>query len=166
MPHCGSRCPSPCPGCLIGPLASCPPIAPIHFPSILERDRHPQSPGLLLHHHLSQPVLASLAGPPLPPGHPLLSAGSCPSPPAPLGLRDPVLPHPVRGQDGGRLCPVRVPRPALSGLTRSETQGWCGELCSPETLLGPLAVVGPARLVSGPGSREGGQAEVGVPFAQ
>ena len=69
-------------------------------------------------------------------------------------------------QWGSHLCPVHVPRPALSGLTRSETQGWCGELCSPETPLGPLAVVGPARLVSGPGPRGGGQAEVGVPFAQ
>ena len=47
----------------------------------------------------------------LPPGHPVFSAGSCPGPPSPRGLRsplvwDPLLPQPTRGQDWGRTWTV------------------------------------------------------------
>lgn len=125
MPHRGSRCTTPCPGCLTGPLASCPPTTPIHFQSILERDRHPQSPGRLLHHHLSHPGLASLAGLPLPPGHPLFSAGSCPALPhlldsGPRWSGTHCSPTPSVGRMGATsvLCVFLGPRSVDSRGTR------------------------------------------------
>ena len=109
----------------------CPLRAPIHFPSVLERDRHPQLPDGLLHRRLGQQVPPSLLDLPCLPaasGAPALLCRELPRPsltsrtPVPSGLGPAAPPpHPWAGL-GAPLDCVRVPRATLSGLMRNGAQ--------------------------------------------